>query len=49
MDVASRDNKDFIHQALNKAVQHLGDTFDVEVADRITVEQGMKGSPAARR
>jgi hypothetical protein len=47
MDAPERINKQFIHQALNAAVQELGNDFNVEPADRITVDQGMKGVPGS--
>lgn len=47
MDAPLAINKDFIHQALNAAVNALGNQFDIEEADRLTVEQGMKGVPGS--
>ncbi len=47
MDAPLAINKDFIHQALSAAVHALGNQFDIEEADRLTVEQGMKGVPGS--
>ncbi|MEO7797348.1 MAG: hypothetical protein ABIY47_06440 [Opitutaceae bacterium] len=47
MDAPESINKGFIHQALNRAVKELGNEFDVEEADRITVDQGLKGVPGS--
>ncbi len=47
MDAPERINKAFVQNALNAAVQDLGNEFTVEPADRITVDQGMKGVPGS--
>jgi hypothetical protein len=47
MDVPLAINRDFIQKALDAAVQQLGNQFDIEEADRMTVEQGMNGVPGS--
>ncbi len=47
MDAPLAINKDFIHKALDEAVKELDNQFDIEEADRMTVEQGMKGVPGS--
>lgn len=42
MDAPLAINKDFIQQALNAAVQELGNQFDIEEADRVTGESRAK-------
>jgi hypothetical protein len=47
MDAPLTTNKQFIMDALSAAVLQLGKQFDIEEADRLTVEQGMKGVPGS--
>lgn len=47
MDAPISTNKKFISDALSAAVRELGNLFDIEEADRLTVEQGMKGVPGS--
>jgi hypothetical protein len=49
MDAQKEINKDFIYGALRRAVKSLGNDFEVEAADRLSidVEQGMKGVPGS--
>jgi hypothetical protein len=47
MDAPEALNKDFIYEALGAAVNQFGNQFAIEEADRLTVDQGMKGVPGS--
>jgi len=47
MDAPVEINKSFILKILEDAVSELGGQFEVEMADRLTVDQGMKGVPGS--